>query len=147
MDGNSRKADHVDNFGHGWRLASSSSCLQLISALNMSRPPQWGGFLMTLVIAITGIVASLPIGIALALGRRSNMPIVKLLSIIFIEFWRGVPLITVLFMSSVLLPLFLPDGVNFRQTAACADRCRAVLGSLYGRGGSRWFAGHSQGPV
>ncbi len=75
--------------------------------------PQWGGFLMTLVIAITGIVASLPIGIALALGRRSNMPIVKLLSIIFIEFWRGVPLITVLFMSSVLLPLFLPDGVNF----------------------------------
>jgi len=75
--------------------------------------PQWGGFLMTLVIAITGIVASLPLGVALALGRRSNMPIVKLLSVVFIEFWRGVPLITVLFMSSVLLPLFLPDGVTF----------------------------------
>lgn len=75
--------------------------------------PQWGGFMMTLVIAITGIVASLPIGIMLALGRRSSMPIVKLLSVIFIEFWRGVPLITVLFMSSVLLPLFLPDGVTF----------------------------------
>ena len=75
--------------------------------------PQWGGFLMTLVIAVTGIAASLPLGIALALGRRSNMPAVKLFSVVFIEFWRGVPLITVLFMSSVLLPIFLPDGVSF----------------------------------
>lgn len=74
---------------------------------------QWGGLLVTLVIAVTGIVASLPIGVALALGRRSNMPIVKLFSVIFIEFWRGVPLITVLFMASVMLPLFLPDGVTF----------------------------------
>ncbi|WP_299472298.1 amino acid ABC transporter permease [uncultured Roseibium sp.] len=73
----------------------------------------WGGLLVTLVIAVTGIVASLPLGIALALGRRSQMPIIKLVSIIFIEFWRGVPLITVLFMSSVMLPLFLPEGVTF----------------------------------
>ncbi len=73
----------------------------------------WGGFVMTLVIAITGIVAALPLGILLALGRRSDMPAVSLLSVIFIEFWRGVPLITVLFMSSVVLPLFLPDGVTF----------------------------------
>lgn len=74
---------------------------------------RWGGFLVTLVIAVTGIAASLPIGIALALGRRSNMPIVRLMSVIFIEFWRGIPLITVLFMSSVVLPLFLPEGVTF----------------------------------
>nr|WP_244313637.1 amino acid ABC transporter permease [Stappia sediminis] len=74
---------------------------------------QWGGLLVTLVIAVTGITASLPIGILLALGRRSDMPIVRLLSIIFIEFWRGVPLITVLFMASVMLPLFLPEGVTF----------------------------------
>ena len=73
----------------------------------------WGGFVMTLVIAVTGIVASLPLGILLALGRRSDMPAVSLFSVIFIEFWRGVPLITVLFMSSVMLPLFLPDGVTF----------------------------------
>lgn len=73
----------------------------------------WGGLLVTLVIAVTGIVASLPIGILLALGRRSQMPIVKLVSVIFIEFWRGVPLITVLFMSSVMLPLFLPEGTDF----------------------------------
>ncbi len=74
---------------------------------------RWGGLLVTLVIAVTGIAASMPIGIALALGRRSNMPIVKLVSVVFIEFWRGVPLITVLFMSSVMLPLFLPEGVHF----------------------------------
>ncbi len=73
----------------------------------------WGGLLVTLVIAVTGIAASLPLGIAFALGRRSKMPLVRLVSIIFIEFWRGVPLITVLFMSSVMLPLFLPEGVTF----------------------------------
>ena len=73
----------------------------------------WGGLLVTLVIAVTGIAASLPVGIALALGRRSALPIVRFFSIVFIEFWRGVPLITVLFMSSVMLPLFLPEGVSF----------------------------------
>jgi general L-amino acid transport system permease protein len=73
----------------------------------------WGGLLVTLVVAVTGIVASLPLGILLALGRRSSMPIVRLVSITFIEFWRGIPLITVLFMSSVMLPLFLPEGVTF----------------------------------
>jgi general L-amino acid transport system permease protein len=73
----------------------------------------WGGLLVTLVIAVTGIAASLPLGIALALGRRSALPIVRFFSVVFIEFWRGVPLITVLFMSSVMLPLFLPEGVTF----------------------------------
>ncbi|MCB1509233.1 MAG: ABC transporter permease subunit, partial [Hyphomicrobiaceae bacterium] len=75
--------------------------------LSRVETPQWGGLLVTLVIAITGIVASLPIGILFALGRRSQMPAIRLISVIFIEFWRGVPLITVLFMSSVMLPLFL----------------------------------------
>jgi general L-amino acid transport system permease protein len=79
----------------------------------------WGGLLVTLVIAVTGIVASLPLGILLALGRRSKMPIIKLVSVIFIEFWRGVPLITVLFMSSVMLPLFLPEGVS--STSCCVS--------------------------
>ena len=74
---------------------------------------KWGGLMLTLVIAVTGIVASLPLGVLLALGRRSDMPLVRMVCIIFIEFWRGVPLITVLFMSSVMLPLFLPEGVNF----------------------------------
>ena len=73
----------------------------------------WGGLLVTLVVAITGMVAALPLGVLLALGRRSNMPVVRLASTIFIEVWRGVPLITVLFMASVMLPLFLPEGVTF----------------------------------
>jgi general L-amino acid transport system permease protein len=69
----------------------------------------WGGVLVTLVVASVGIVVSLPLGIVLALGRRSHMPTVRLFSTIFIEFVRGVPLITVLFMASVMLPLFVPE--------------------------------------
>ncbi|MDB2649086.1 amino acid ABC transporter permease, partial [Alphaproteobacteria bacterium] len=79
----------------------------------------WGGLLVTLVVAVTGIVASLPLGILLALGRRSDLPIVRALCIGFIEIFRGVPLITVLFMASVMLPLFLPDGVNFDKLVRC----------------------------
>lgn len=74
---------------------------------------KWGGLLVTVVSGVTGIAVSLPVGILLALGRRSDMPIVRSLCIGFIELIRGVPLITVLFMSSVMLPLFLPEGVNF----------------------------------
>jgi general L-amino acid transport system permease protein len=73
----------------------------------------WGGLFLTLVIAGVGIVSSLPIGVLLALGRRSDMPVVRLLCVGFIELVRAVPLITVLFMASVMLPLFLPPGVNF----------------------------------
>jgi general L-amino acid transport system permease protein len=69
----------------------------------------WGGVLVTIVVATVGIVVSLPLGILLALGRRSRMPTVRLFSTIFIEFVRGVPLVTVLFMASVMLPLFVPD--------------------------------------
>ena len=70
----------------------------------------WGGVLVTIVLATVGIVVSLPIGIVLALGRRSRMPAVQFFSTVFIEFVRGVPLITVLFMASVMLPLFVPEG-------------------------------------
>jgi general L-amino acid transport system permease protein len=69
----------------------------------------WGGVLVTIVVATVGIVASLPIGILLALARRSDIPVTKILAVMFIEFVRGVPLITVLFMASVMLPLFVPD--------------------------------------
>jgi general L-amino acid transport system permease protein len=69
----------------------------------------WGGILVTIVVATVGIVVSLPIGIVLALSRRSNIPVVKLFAVTFIEFVRGVPLITVLFMASVMLPLFVPE--------------------------------------
>ncbi len=65
------------------------------------------------MVAGVGITASFPIGIALALGRRSRLPVIRILCVAFIELIRGVPLITVLFMASVMLPLFLPEGVNF----------------------------------
>ncbi len=72
----------------------------------------WGGLMLTLLLASVGIVAALPLGILLALGRRSNMPVISSLSVVFIEFWRAVPLITVLFMASVMLPLFMSSGVE-----------------------------------
>jgi general L-amino acid transport system permease protein len=70
----------------------------------------WGGIFISLLTALVGIVFSLPLGVLLALGRRSRLPIVKLASVIYIEFVRGVPFITVLFMANFMLPLFLPDG-------------------------------------
>jgi general L-amino acid transport system permease protein len=73
----------------------------------------WGGLFLTLVIAAVGIVGSLPLGIVLALGRRSDMPVIRAICVAFIEVWRGVPLITVLFMASNMFPLFMPEGVNF----------------------------------
>jgi general L-amino acid transport system permease protein len=72
----------------------------------------WGGFLVTLVVSVTGIVTCMPIGIALALGRRSTIPLIRFFSIGFIEVWRGVPLITVLFFATYMLPLFMPG--NFK---------------------------------
>ncbi|MGI9513301.1 MAG: amino acid ABC transporter permease [Anderseniella sp.] len=98
-------------------IAGGVALLLIIMSIDFGLPyvetSKWGGLLLTLVVAVTGIVASLPIGILLALGRRSSMPVVKLFSVAFIELWRGVPLITVLFMASVVLPLFLPPGTSF----------------------------------
>lgn len=73
---------------------------------------RWGGLFLTLVVAGASMSAALPLGILLALGRRSSLPAVKAVCTVFIEFWRGVPHITVLFMASVMLPLFLPAGVD-----------------------------------
>ena len=73
---------------------------------------KWGGLTVTLIIGLIGIVTSLPLGIVLALGRQSKLPVIRVLSIGFIEIWRAVPLITVLFMASIMLPLFVPEGVT-----------------------------------
>ncbi len=83
---------------------------------------KWGGLSLTLVLALVGIVASLPIGVMLALGRRSHMPIVRAFCTIFIEVWRGVPLITILFMASVMLPLFAPEEIDLDKLV------RALIG-------------------
>ncbi len=105
---------------NGWQalaasIATFACAATVILVMQLDRgglPPVdtrlWGGLLVTLVVSITGIVASMPVGIALALGRRSTIPLLRIFSITFIEFWRGVPLITVLFFATYMLPLFLP---------------------------------------
>jgi general L-amino acid transport system permease protein len=86
----------------------------------------WGGLMLSLILGTIGIVVSFPIGIVLALGRRSTkMPIIKALCVVYIEVIRGVPLITVLFMSSVVLPLFFPEGFNLDKVL------RAQLGIIF----------------
>ncbi|MBB4277163.1 amino acid ABC transporter permease [Rhizobium mongolense] len=90
--------------------------------LEIVETPLWGGLLVTLVVSFVGMAVSLPFGIMLALGRRSTMPVVKMVCVTFIEVIRGIPLITVLFMASVMLPLFLPTGWNVDKLM------RAVIG-------------------
>ena len=106
----------------GWRslfvsLATFAGIGVVISAMGLDRgglsvvdTRLWGGLLVTLVVSVTGIVTSMPVGIALALGRRSTIPLIRIFSVLFIEFWRGVPLITVLFFATYMLPLFVPAG-------------------------------------
>jgi general L-amino acid transport system permease protein len=106
----------------GWRalivsLASFAGIGLVIAVMGLGRgglpvvdTRLWGGLLITLVVSVTGIVASMPVGIALALGRRSTIPLIRVFCIAFIEFWRGVPLITVLFFATYMLPLFLPGS-------------------------------------
>ncbi|WP_293866609.1 amino acid ABC transporter permease [uncultured Alsobacter sp.] len=102
----------------------------------------WGGILVSIVCSAVGMVVSLPLGILLALGRRSSMPAARLFSVTFIEFVRGVPLITVLFMASVMLPLFVPSylqpdkllraliGIALFASAYMAEVVRAGLQAL-----------------
>jgi general L-amino acid transport system permease protein len=102
----------------------------------------WSGLLLTLMLAITGIVASFPLGVLLALGRRSKLPVVKVLSTVYIETIRGVPLISVLFMSQLMLPLFLPPeirlgtvmraltGMTLFSAAYTAENVRGGLASI-----------------
>lgn len=106
---------------HGRYIALWAVCYPLLAwwllyggfgGLTRVETRQWGGLTLTLIIAAIGIAGALPLGILLALGRRSSMPVVRILCVVFIEFWRGVPLITVLFMSSVMLPLFLTEGTS-----------------------------------
>ena len=79
----------------------------------------WGGLSLTFIMAIFAMLFCFPIGIFLALGRRSNLPVIKYSAIGFIEFWRGVPLITVLFMASVMFPMFLPADTYVDKLMRC----------------------------
>ena len=83
-----------------------------IFGLTSVESTQWGGLPLTLLLSVFGLTAAYPLGVVLALGRQSKMPVVKTLCVTYIELIRGVPLISLLFMSSVVFPLFLPEGVN-----------------------------------
>ncbi|MCZ4093313.1 amino acid ABC transporter permease [Sinorhizobium psoraleae] len=95
------------------QLLSSLADSVLPIALAPVASREIGGFLLSIIIGVVGIGLSLPLGILLALGRRSSLPLIHLLSVTFIEFIRGVPLITLLFTASLLLNYFLPPGTNF----------------------------------
>ena len=113
-----------------------------------------GGILLTLIVAVTGISFSLPLGIALALGRRSNLPALRAVCVIFIEFIRGVPLITLLFVASTMLTYFLPPGSTFDLLMrvlimvtlfASAYIAEVVRGGLQGLSGGQYEAADALG--
>jgi general L-amino acid transport system permease protein len=114
----------------------------------------WGGLMLDIIISFVTVAGSLPLGVLLALGRRSQLVVVRALSVGFIELWRGVPLLTVLFMSAVTLPLFLPDGVTIdrlvRAMAAlvlfnAAYMAEVVRGGLQGIEAGQEEAAYSLG--
>jgi general L-amino acid transport system permease protein len=86
---------------------------------------EWGGLMLTLFLAAYAGLIAVPLGILLALGRRSRLPLIRFASVVFIEFWRGVPIITVIFLASLLLPLIMPTGFNVDRLA------RAVIGLAF----------------
>ncbi len=112
----------------GLWLASLPICFVLLNGLGTTAVPKvsttlWGGLLLTFLLATVGIVLSFPFGVLLALGRRSTLPAVRILSTVYIEVIRGVPLITILFMADIMLPLFLPGEVRI-------DRVLRAMGGI-----------------
>jgi len=100
-----------------WLLLAGPLASALAGMLPLRLRPvssdQFGGFVLSITIGVAGIALSLPLGVILALARRSDLPVIKMLAVMFIEFIRGVPLITLLFVASLLLNYFLPPGTNF----------------------------------
>ena len=92
----------------------------------------WGGLLLTLILAVVGIVVSFPLGVFLALCRQSNLPAIRWVSTAYIEMVRGVPLITILFMGNILIPIFMP-GLDINQVLRNGARNHLLLCCLHGR--------------
>jgi len=103
---------------YGWIIGLFVMGFLMIGGLFGLKPvesTQWGGLPLTLLLSVFGLTVAYPLGVILALGRRSKMPGIKVLCIIYIELIRGVPLISLLFMSSIILPLFLPEGITINK--------------------------------
>jgi general L-amino acid transport system permease protein len=125
-----------------------------ILGLSDVEPTEWSGICLTLLLSLFGLTAAYPLGVLLALGRRSKMPAIKSLCVVYIELIRGVPLISMLFMSSVMFPLFLPEGITvnkiLRAQAAiimftAAYIAEVVRGGLQGIARGQYEAAESLG--
>jgi general L-amino acid transport system permease protein len=95
------------------------------TGLSLVETREWGGLMLTIFITIYAGLVAVPLGILLALGRRSRLPLIRFASVVFIEFWRGVPIITVIFLASLLLPLIMPAGFDVDRLA------RAIVGLAF----------------
>lgn len=125
-----------------------------ILGLRSVESTQWGGLPLTLLLSVFGLTAAYPLGIVLALGRQSRMPAIRSLCVVYIELIRGVPLISLLFMSSVVFPLFLPEGVTFNKILraqiaiilfTAAYIAEVVRGGLQGMSRGQYEAAESLG--
>jgi general L-amino acid transport system permease protein len=109
-----------------------------VAGLPFVAPTRWGGLLLTMVVTLMTFATALPIGLALALGRRSRLPVVRLLCAVFIEGMRAIPLLAVLFIAATLLPMFLPNGSNvdlFSRVVAAFALFNAAMAAEVFRGG------------
>ncbi|MCG8567439.1 MAG: amino acid ABC transporter permease [Desulfobacterales bacterium] len=103
---------------YGWVLGLFSMGILMsggLFGLSIVESSKWGGLPLTLLLSIFGLTAAYPLGVILALGRGSEMPVIRYFSIAYIEMIRGVPLISLLFMSSIIFPLFLPEGITLNK--------------------------------
>jgi general L-amino acid transport system permease protein len=145
------------SLGYAWLLGLVSMGLLLkggLFGLSSVESTKWSGLPLTLLLSVFGLTAAYPLGIALALGRQSRMPAIKSLCIVYIETIRGVPLISLLFMSSVMFPLFLPEGITINnilraQVAiilfTAAYIAEVVRGGLQAIGRGQYEAAESMG--
>ncbi len=142
---------------YAWILGLFSMGLLLKGGLFGLAPVEsdtWGGLPLTLLLAVFGLTAAYPFGVILALGRQSDMPVIKSFCVVYIELIRGVPLISMLFMSSVVFPLFLPEGVTFNKILraqiaiilfTAAYIAEVVRGGLQGMNKGQYEAAESLG--
>jgi general L-amino acid transport system permease protein len=154
----SRDRTHWNKYlGYGWPIGLAVMGLLMKGGLFGLTPvesTQWGGLPLTLLLSVFGLTAAYPLGVILALGRQSKMHGVKWLSVLYIELIRGVPLISLLFMSSIIFPLFLPEGITFNKLLraqvaiilfTAAYIAEVVRGGLQGMSRGQYEAAESMG--
>ncbi len=146
-----------NSLAYAWLLGLFSMGLLLkggLFGLEAVDSDNWGGLPLTLLLAVFGLAAAYPFGVVLALGRQSEMPVIKSFCVVYIELIRGVPLISMLFMSSVVFPLFLPEGVTFNKILraqiaiilfTAAYIAEVVRGGLQGMNKGQYEAAESLG--